>query len=209
MDLRERRTLDLAPNDGPFPWWIFAAEPPRSRHPSSREYMRLAGLLFAGAARRIDEVMPCKGALWERLMRPFLLAALNTEPEKAPPLWPAAVLRETLAKGGGAYRPPDRRIRRWPPRSSIRRWPSWRQRMRKCISAQRLRRIVLDASHVVALEFGGNTVPLSPDDTLVLATPPWVSRDWCRGFPRPTSSAPSSMRISRSLRRPARNRCWA
>ena len=38
-------------------------------------------------------------------MRPFLLAALNTEPEEASAALAGAVLRETLAKGGRAYRP--------------------------------------------------------------------------------------------------------
>ena len=46
-----------------------------------------------------------RGALWERLMRPFLLAALNTEPEESSAALAGAVLRETLAKGGRAYRP--------------------------------------------------------------------------------------------------------
>ena len=38
-------------------------------------------------------------------MRPFLLAALNTEPEESSAALAGAVLRETLAKGGRLYRP--------------------------------------------------------------------------------------------------------
>jgi squalene-associated FAD-dependent desaturase len=187
MDLRTDERWRLAPNEGPLPWWIFAAN---RRVPGTQaaDYMRLAGLLIAGAARRIDEVIPCTGALWERLMRPFLLAALNTEPEKASAALAGAVLRETLAKGGRAYRP---RIAH-PTLSAAFVDPALAflaARDAQVHFGQRLRRIVLDASHVVALEFPENTVPLSPDDTLVLATPPWVSRDLV-----PRLSAPDEFR---------------
>jgi len=47
----------------------------------------------------------CRGALWERLIHPFLLAALNTEPEAASAKLVATVISKTLAKGGNAYRP--------------------------------------------------------------------------------------------------------
>ncbi|MGA7673776.1 MAG: hydroxysqualene dehydroxylase HpnE [Rhizomicrobium sp.] len=187
MDLRTDERWHLAPNEGPLPWWIFAAD---RRVPGTQaaDYMRLAGLLIAGAARRIDEVIPCTGALWERLMRPFLLAALNTEPEKASAALAGAVLRETLAKGGRAYRP---RIAH-PTLSAAFVDPALAFLAARDVQVhfgQRLRRIVLDASHVVALEFPENTVPLSPDDTLVLATPPWVSRDLV-----PRLSAPDEFR---------------
>ena len=43
--------------------------------------------------------------LWERLLQPFLLAALNTEAEAGSADLAGAVVRETLAKGGQAYRP--------------------------------------------------------------------------------------------------------
>jgi squalene-associated FAD-dependent desaturase len=174
-DLRTGERWRLAPNDGPLPWWIFA---PARRVPGTKpsDYLRLAALLVAGPARRIDEVIPSKGALWKRLMRPFLLAALNTEPEKASAALAGAVVRETLAKGGRAYRP---RIAH-PTLAAAFVDPAL-----AFLSAndalvhygQRLRRIVLDTSHAVALEFPESTVPLMPDDTVVLATPPWVTRE--------------------------------
>ena len=174
-DLRTGERWRLTPNEGPLPWWIFASD---RRVPGTKptDYARLAALVVAGPARRIDEVIPCKGALWERLLRPFLLAALNTEPEKASATLAGAVVRETLAKGGRAYRP---RIAH-PTLAAAFVDPAL-----AFLSAhdalvhygQRLRRIVLDNSHAVALEFPESTVPLSPDDTVVLATPPWVPRE--------------------------------
>jgi hypothetical protein len=133
-------------------------------------------LVVAGPARRIDEVISCEGPLWERLMRPILLAALNTEPEKASAALAGAVLRETLAKGERAYRP---RIAH-PALSAAFVDPALAFLSAKetlVHYGQRLRRIVRDDSYAVALEFPESTVPLSPGDTVVLATPPWVTRE--------------------------------
>jgi phytoene dehydrogenase-like protein len=126
--------------------------------------------------RRVADVIPCEGVLWDRLMRPFLLAALNTEPETASAALAGAVLRETLAKGGAAYRP---RIAH-PSLAAAFVEPALAYLAAKgaeVLLGQRLRRIVLDNRQAVALEFPECTIPLSPDDTVVLATPPWVTRE--------------------------------
>ena len=174
-DLAAGERWRLSPNEGPLPWWIFDSS---RRVPGTKpaDYLRLTALLTAGSPRRGDEVIPCKGALWERLLSPFLLAALNTEPEGASAALAGAVLRETLAKGERAYRP---RIAH-PTLSAAFVDPalaflSARDALVHC--GQRLRRIVLGDSYAVALEFPESTVPLSPGDTVVLATPPWVTRD--------------------------------
>ena len=62
----------------------------RRRIPGTRatDYLALLALLGPRGARRIDEVIACRGALWERLLEPFLLAALNTEPEPDRRPWP-------------------------------------------------------------------------------------------------------------------------
>lgn len=182
-DLATGERWRLAPNEGPLPWWIFAAD---RRVPGTKaaDYARLAALLTAGRRRRIDEVIPCKGALWERLLQPFLLAALNTEPEQASAALAGAVIRETLAKGGQAYRP---RIAH-PTLAAAFVDPALAFLANRDASVhfgQRLRRIVLDASHAVALEFPESTLPLSPDDTVILATPPWVSGELVPGLSVP------------------------
>ena len=63
---------------------------------SVREYLAIAKLLAASPDKRIDEVIACHGALWERLLRPLLLAALNTEPETASADLAAAVLARNV-----------------------------------------------------------------------------------------------------------------
>ena len=49
--------------------------------------------------------MRCAGPLYERLWRPLLTSALNTDPAESSAALTAALLRETLAAGGKACHP--------------------------------------------------------------------------------------------------------
>jgi hydroxysqualene dehydroxylase len=183
LDIRSNERWTVRPNDGPLPWWIFDGD---RRVPGTNpvDYARLAALLAAGSAACIEDMIRCKGPLWERLIRPLLLAALNTEPEKASAALAAAVLRETLAKGGQAYRP---RVAT-PNLAAAFVEPALRTLTAKSAMVhfgQRLRRIVFDENAVLALEFPENTVPVSPDDTVVLAVPPWVAAELIPGLETP------------------------
>ena len=183
FDIRCNERWTIRPNDGPLPWWIFNGDR-RVPGTKARDYVRLIELLVAGPAAAIEDIIPCEGALWERLIRPLLLAALNTEPEKGSAVLAAAILRETLAKGGQAYRP---RIAT-PNLAAAFVEPALRHLTDKGAMVhlgQRLRRIVFDANHVLALEFPENTVPVSPDDTVVLAVPPWVAAELVPGLETP------------------------
>ena len=174
-DLKSGEHWTLRPNEGKLPWWIFAGGR-RVPGTTPADYAPLGALLTAGPAQCIADVIPCKGALWDRLMRPFLLAALNTEPETASAALAGAVLRETLMKGGRAYRP---RIAH-PTLAAAFVDPALAYLTARGADVrlgQRLRSIVFDTSHAVALEFPDGTIPLSPDDMVVLATPPWVTHD--------------------------------
>jgi len=90
FDLATRKRSALRPNDGPLPWWIFSGS---RRVPDTRprDYLHLLRLLVPGKDAPISTLMRCDGLLYERLWRPFFLAALNTEPAKAhlnlPPPW--------------------------------------------------------------------------------------------------------------------------
>ena len=90
----ERWTLRI--NAGRLPWWLLR---PKRRVPGTRlaDYLPFARLLRPASGKTICEVVPCRGALYERLARPLWVAALNTDPEEASARLAAAVLRETLA----------------------------------------------------------------------------------------------------------------
>ena len=104
VNLRNGKRWLLKPNEGGIPYWILRE---RRRVPGSRagDYLKYAPLLWADKKADIGKTVSDRGPLWERLMRPFLLAALNTEPEESSAALAGQVLRETLAKGGRHYRP--------------------------------------------------------------------------------------------------------
>ena len=70
-----------------------------------RTILRRSACSARRPATTVGDVMPCSGPLYERLWRPVLLAALNTEPAEADARLAAQILRETLGAGGQACRP--------------------------------------------------------------------------------------------------------
>jgi hydroxysqualene dehydroxylase len=118
--------------------------------------------------------MRCEGVLWERLMEPFLLAALNTEAKSGSADLAGAVVRETLARGGAAYRP---RIAD-PTLAAAFVEPALATLETRGASVRlgrRLRRIGFDGDRVSALTFADGEVVVEPADTVLLAVPPWVA----------------------------------
>jgi len=177
-----RWTLRL--NGGPLPWWITSRDR-RVPGTSPADYLPYAKLMFAGRKATIEELVPAKGALWDRLMRPFLLAALNTHPEKASAQLAGQVLRETLARGGHACRP---RIAT-PTLSSVFIDPALsflEQKGAKVEMGKRLRSLALSQRAVLALQFTDATVPLNPNDMVVLAVPPFVAKELLPDLSVPT-----------------------
>jgi squalene-associated FAD-dependent desaturase len=183
-DVRSGERWRMRPNEGPAPWWILSS---RRRPPQTRlsDFLGLAGLVRPKPGRRIDEVMACKGPLWDRLMQPFLLAALNTEPEAGDASLAAAVIAETLAKGGRAYRP---RIAE-PTLGAAFVDPALAKLAALGADvrlSRRLRGLTLDADRVSALTFSDGVVTLSPQDHVILATPPWIAADLIPNLTVPT-----------------------
>ena len=70
-----------------------------------KDYAAYAPLLWAKNTATIGEVVKEQGLLWRRLVQPYLLAALNTQPAQASAALAGSVLREGLMAGGRACRP--------------------------------------------------------------------------------------------------------
>lgn len=182
-DLASGETWRLRPNEGPLPWWVFA-EGRRVPGTTPLDYLGLGALLAAGPNAAIEDLMACKGPVWERMLRPVLLAVLNTEPEKGSARLAAAVIKETMAKGGRAYRPriahPNLGAAFIDPALRF-----LREKQALIHFGQRLRRIVFDRDRVLALEFPENTVPVGSGTSVVLTVPPWVAKDLVPGLDGP------------------------
>jgi phytoene dehydrogenase-like protein len=81
-DLQSDRRWTVSFGRSRLPVWVFR----RSRRvpdTTLSEYLRFAPLFRSNRGRAVKDVVRCEGAVWEKLLRPFLLAALNMAPEFA------------------------------------------------------------------------------------------------------------------------------
>ena len=173
-DLKTGERWTLRPNEGRLPWWILDS---RRRVPGTRvpDYLAPIGVLRARRDATVGAAMSCSGALYDRLWRPVLLAALNTEPTDADAGLAAQILRETLAAGGQACRPMvatgglsaafiD------PALAYI------RARGATVSFSRSLREIAFEGRRAAALLFGEDRIAVGPEDQIVLAVPPVAAR---------------------------------
>jgi len=183
-DLASGERWSLRPNDGLVPWWIFFKS---RRVPGTRaaNYLSLAKLLRANDDRPIGDIINCAGALYDRLARPVLLAALNTDPPKASSRLAGAVLRETLLKGGLATRPLVAEEGLGPVFID----PALAFLDRNGVQLgfrHQLRRLEFLDDRVHALDFGEDVIKLGPADTAILALPASVVSLLAPNLPTPT-----------------------
>lgn len=181
VDLASGEPWTIRPNDGPLPWWIAS---PARRVPGTTagDYLALGGLLLGKAGARVK---PGRGRLWERLMHPFLLAALNTEPADADAGLAAAVIRGSLARGGAKYLP---RIAE-PTLGAAFVEPALARLAERGASVRlgrRLRRIRFAEGRVESLDFADGSVEVGSHDAVVLAAPPAVAAELVPGLAAPT-----------------------
>ena len=127
VDLASGERWKLRINNGRLPWWIFHQG---RRVPQTRwhDYLGLAPLLWAPPRKTVCDVIHCSDTLYERLLRPVLLAALNIEPQEGSAALAGAIVRETLLAIQNNEKGVRSAIRRTPAPTRTRRarpgWPS-------------------------------------------------------------------------------------
>ena len=184
FDLASQEQWTLRINDGRFPWWIFNSG---KRVPGTGvlDYLPLVRLLWAEKDRAVGEVVRFTGPLYERLMRPLLLAALNIEPSAGSAALAGAVIRETIAAGGQACRP---LIAREGLGSALIE-PALtllRERNNPVRLGHQLHRLRTSETRVESLDFGGDSVTVESDDVVILAVPPYAASALVGGLRTPT-----------------------
>ncbi len=182
-DVRDGRRWTIRPNPGPIGWWVLSR---RRRVPDTHavDYLALLRLLPAQGDRRLGQAMRCEGPLWERLIEPLMLAALNTEAKAGSAELAAQVLRETLARGGRAYAPriadPSLDAAFIAPALAFLAGHGAEVRVGRRVEA-----IETDDARALALRLGGETLALRAEDALVVATPAWITPTLLPGVPAP------------------------
>ncbi|WKA30830.1 hydroxysqualene dehydroxylase HpnE [Bradyrhizobium roseum] len=164
----QRWQLDLG--DGKLPIWVFD-EARRVPDTGLRDYLALAPLVWAGTGKLVGDTIPCKGTLYDRLVQPLLLAALNVDPPEGSAGLAGAIVRETLLAGGQACRPLIARDGL----SAVLVEPAIKLLQDKGASIQfghELREFAMTGDHVGELKFGTDTIALGSSDVVVLAVPP-------------------------------------
>ena len=177
----ERWRLDLS--EGRIPWWLFDR---KRRVPGAGllEYFAPLGMFIKRGSATVGEAMDCGGPLYERLWRPLLTSALNTNPAESSAALTAALLRETLAAGGKACHPLfaghglansfiDPALAFLAAGGSPVRF------------GDRLRAIRFADKRAIALNSDRSQEALGADDYVILATPPWIAKDLLPGLTAP------------------------
>jgi squalene-associated FAD-dependent desaturase len=182
MDLASGARWTLRPNRGRLPWWIFSRA---RRVPGTRaaDYLKLLSLPRLTDDRTVAAMLP-PGALYERLIEPLAIAALNTRPEVGLARLLGAVVRETLMRGGAACIPcfPRQGLSE----SLIDPALAWLEaRGTQVLFGRRIAALDVVAGRVAALRTADGTVALDPADRVVLAVPPWVASALLPGLTAP------------------------
>jgi len=173
----ERWTISLS--DGRMPWWLLDAKR-RVPRTGLADYLPLLRLL-AGGDRTLAEAVPTQGPVWRRLLRPLLLAALNTEPAEASAELAANVLAGSVFQGGRATLP---RIA-VPTLSAAFIDPAvgWLARQGIPLSTgRRLKALEFAGGRVSALEWSDGRQVLAADEAVVLAVPGWIAAELVPGL---------------------------
>jgi squalene-associated FAD-dependent desaturase len=184
MDLASGERWTLHINAGRLPWWIFA---PGRRVPgtSASDYLSFARLLLPAGEKTIGETVRCAGPLYDRLVRPLWLAALNTEPTEGSASLAGAIVRETLAAGGKACRPLIARDGLGhafiEPALQFLAGRGMEVRF-----GHRLRALEFAQDNVALLDFGEDKLALGDGDGVILAVPPVVAADLVPGLATPS-----------------------
>jgi squalene-associated FAD-dependent desaturase len=172
----------LRPGDGVVPWWIFDSS---RRVPGTGplEYLSALRLLNARNGATVTGIVGADGPLFRNFWEPLTVAALNTPAREAAAELMAPVLRETFLKGGHACRPLIAA------KSLAHTFvdPAMDLLTRAGVNVRlgtRVRALTMDKL-VTALDVDGTSVAIDPEDTVVLAVPPWIAETLVPGLAVP------------------------
>src|SRR6202045_2852451 len=184
VDLKTGKRWQLDLGDSRLPLWLFD---PARRVPDTalRDYLALMPLIWSSPARLVGDAIPCEGLLYQRLVQPLLLAALNVDPPEGSAGLAGAVVRETLLAGGQACRPLIAREGL----SAVLVEPAIKLLQDKGADIRfghELREFGSSSDLVSELKFGEQTIALAPSEAVVLAVPPRPAASLLPGLKTPS-----------------------
>ena len=182
IDLNTGERWAVRPNKGRIPWWVFLDG---RRVPDTRlsDYLGLARIARIHDDTRVADSMR-RGRLYWRLLEPIAVAALNTSAQEGLARLLAAVMRETLLRGGEACLPmlPKAGLSEALVDPAVATLQA-RGATVRCNS--RIAELTIEGGRITALRGPDGLIALAPDDAVVLAAPPWVAADLLPGLVAP------------------------
>lgn len=170
VDVKSGERWRVRINDGFIPFWVFN---PGARVPGTSiiDYVKAAGIAFAGKGQTVADLIDRDDALYARFWEPLTLAVLNTTPDhgQARLLW--SVIRETFLLGGNTSRPLAAKTGLGPAFID----PAVAHLRAKGAEVRfnaRLRGAEFSQGSISALDFGEEKIALGDDDEVILAVPP-------------------------------------
>jgi hydroxysqualene dehydroxylase len=179
----QRWLLDLG--ESRLPLWVFDDD---RRVPDTGvlDYFKLAPLTWASTSSKVGDAIRCEGMLYNRLVQPLLLAALNVDPPEGSAGLAGAIVRETLLAGGPACRPLIARDGL----SAVLVEPAVTLLQGKGAEVRfshELREFAKTGDRITGLRFGGDDdIAIGPDDVVVMAVPPRAASSLLPGLTTPT-----------------------
>jgi hypothetical protein len=132
----------------------------------------------------VCDTIVCAGPLWERLIEPFLLAALNTAAPDGSAALAGSVIRQSLARGGRAYRPriaaPNLAAALVDPALAYLAGRGATVKLQTPVKA-----LEMDGDRVTGFIAADGRADVGPDDGVILAAPPWIAQDLVPGLTTP------------------------
>jgi hydroxysqualene dehydroxylase len=182
LETGQRWQLDLG--DSRLPLWVFD-EARRVPGTGLLDYLAFMPLIWAAQSTLVGDAIRCEGTLYQRLVQPLLLAALNVDPPEGSAGLAGAVVRETLLAGGRACRPLIARDGL----SAVLIEPAIKLLQDKGASVlfgHELREFAMSAGSVSELKFGGDAVAIGPGEAVVMAVPPRAASSLLPGLKTPS-----------------------
>jgi squalene-associated FAD-dependent desaturase len=150
------------------------------------DYLALMPLIWAGQSKLVGDAIPCDGTLYQRLVQPLLLAALNVDPPEGSASLAGAVVRETLLMGGQACRPLIARDGL----SAVLIEPAVKllqERGAGIHFGHELRALEIAGTRITALNFGGeDRIAIEEGDAVIVAVPARAAASLLPGLKTPT-----------------------
>lgn len=188
VDAVSKARWTVHPGEGVIPWWIFDST---RRVPNTRvtDYFSAAKLLMAGKQDTVADSVGTKGALYRNFWEPLTVGAINTDPARAAAVLMRPVLMETFLRGAAACRP---LIARHGLGAALVD-PALAKLEAAGVAVRfgaRVKSLGFGNDTLAALDVDGTDVPLSPQDTVIMAVPPWVAETLVTDLKVPPAGEP-------------------